>query len=86
MPQRGKRGADDHHDMPLPFSRRQEAVREVVGDLFTRGSQIDIDSDESAWYVTIHTPTAAVDEETIARPFDVEIWIDREAPPLPVGH
>ena len=68
------------------FPDGTEAIREVVGDPYTRGSRIDIESEESPWYVTIHTPTAGADEETIARPFDVEIWIDREEPPPPVGH
>jgi hypothetical protein len=63
-----------------------ESISEVDGELFTRGSQVTLDRDESAWYVTKHTPTAAVMEETIARPFDAEIWIDREAPPLPIAH
>ncbi len=69
------------------FPDGTESIREVDGDdLFTRGSQVEIEGDVRPWYVTKHTPTAAVTEETIARPFDAEIWIDREAPPPPVAH
>ena len=63
------------------FPDGTEAIREVDGNPFSRGSQITIDGDASPWYVEKHTPTAVITEETIARPYDSEIWISPEAPP-----
>lgn len=62
------------------FPDGTEAIREVEGDPLTRGNRIELDGDASPWYVTKHTPTTGVVEETIAQPFDAEIWVDREAP------
>ena len=60
------------------------AIREVGGDPLTRGSQVQIAANGGLWYVTKHTATAGAREETLTKPFDVEIWVDREAPPRPI--
>lgn len=62
------------------FPDGMETVLEVEGDPLTRGNQISILGYDEPWYVLKHTPTA---EEGASQTFDVEIWVDREAPPPP---
>ncbi len=64
------------------FPGGAETVCQVDGDPLTRGNEVTIDGREGSWYVTRHSPTA----EDVVHPFDVEIWVDDEAPPPPVDH
>ena len=64
------------------FPDGTEAFREVEGDPLSRGGRITIDGYDGPWYVTKHTPTA---EEVVNPTFDAEIWVDRDAPPPPIG-